>query len=225
MKAIYINLDPYLAAFAAWLKANPADPDTGERATPPPSFDPLPLAVTVPMGQSVGIIVPGGNIVGGISALSAYSVDGITVAASLDPNESTMPDPPAGESVITNDFGAGYTAYATENTVNSVFSVSGESAAQTVYFFDEDDASLGSITFTILVRRETASGPVDLVDFAPPAAAPSAADIKSALVAAGDGALAGVDIKGTKWEDEFLTVAAADSGDINTIVGYLAPSD
>jgi hypothetical protein len=195
MKAIYINLDPYLAAFAAWLKANPADPDTGERATPPPAFDPLPLAVTVPMGQSVGIIVPGGNIVGGILALSTYSVDGILISVSLDPNEATMPDPPAGESVVTNDFGPGYTSYPHENTVNSVFSVSGDSAALTVYFFDEDDASLGAITLTVLVRREQASGPVDLVDFTPPAAAIAA----------------GTDLKGCTFDGNAIE-AAADTG-------------
>lgn len=201
MKAIYLNLDPYLAAFAAWLKANPPDPDTGLLAAPP-HFDPLPLAVTVPLGQDVGIIVPGGNIVGGILALSAYSVGDITIGVSLDPNESTMPDPPAGESVITNDFGHGYTAYATENTVNSVFSVSGESAAQTVYFFDENDNPLGAITFTVLVRRETASGPVDLVDFTPPAAAIAA----------------GTDLKGCKFDGNEI-VAAKTTGALSAPAG------
>ena len=102
MKAIYINFDPYLQAFAAWIKA-------GKPGTVP-SFDPLPLAVTVPLGQDVGIIVPGGNIAQGILALSAYSVGDVVIGASLDPNESTMPDPPAGESVITNDFGPCYAA-------------------------------------------------------------------------------------------------------------------
>lgn len=185
MKAIYINLDPYLAAYAAWIKANPLDPETGERATTPPTFNPLPLSVTLPLGTNVGIVVPGGTLQGSVNVVSAFSVDGIGIFASLDPSLEAFPDPPAGESVITNDFGPGYTAYANENTVNSVFSVSGESVAQTVYFFDgENDGLLGSIPFTVLVRRETASGPVDLVDFAPPAAAPSAADIKSALVEA-----------------------------------------
>lgn len=198
MKAIYINLDPYLAAFAAWLKANPPDPDTGLLAASPPHFDPLPLAVTVPLGQDVGIIVPGGNIVGGILALSAYSVGDITIGVSLDPNESTMPDPPAGESVITNDFGPGYTAYATESTVNSVFSVSRDSAAQTVYFFDVNDNPLGAITFTVLVRREQAQGPVDLVDFTPP------------LSLAGV-SFAGVDIEGAEFDGNEI-VADADTG-------------
>jgi hypothetical protein len=202
MKAIYLNLDPYLAAFAAWLKSNPPDPDTGLRATPPPHFDPLPLAVTVPLGHDVGIIVPGGNIVQGILALSAYSVGDVTIGVSLDPNESTMPDPPAGESVITNDFGPGYTAYATENTVNSVFSVSGESAAQTVYFFDVDDNPLGAITFTVLVRREVASGPVDLVDFTPPASAIAA----------------GTDLKGATFDGNEI-VAAETTGALSAPAG------
>lgn len=207
MKAIYINLDPYLAAFAAWIKAHPLDPETGERATQPPTFNPPPLAVTIPLGTDVGIIVPGGILQGDVNVASAFSVDGIGIFASLDPDLVAIPDPPAGESVVTNDFGPGYTAYANANTVNSVFSVSGESVAQTVYFFDgENDVLLGSIPFTVLVRRETASGPVDLVDFTPPAAAPSAADIKSALVAAGDEALAGVNLNGAWFDDGSLKV-------------------
>lgn len=188
MKAIYINLDPYLQSVADWLNA-------GKPGTVP-SFQPLPVAVTIPLGESAGIVVPGGTLGGDVNPISAFSVDGVTISASLDPNEDAMPDPPAGESVVTNDFGPGYTAFATEFTVNSIFSVSGESAALTVYFFDVDDTPLGSITFTVLVRRETASGPVDLVNFTPPAAAPSAADIKSALVAAGDTALSGVSLGG-----------------------------
>ena len=41
MKAIYINLDPYLQAVADWLNAG--KPGTA------PSFNPLPLAVTIPL--------------------------------------------------------------------------------------------------------------------------------------------------------------------------------
>jgi hypothetical protein len=203
MKAIYINLDPYLAAFAAWIKANPLDPETGERATQPPTFNPLPLAVTPPLGTDVGIIVPGGTLQGDVNAVSAFSVDGIGIFVSLDPDLVAIPDPPAGESVITNDFGPGYTAYANENTVNSVFSVSGESVAQTVYFFDgENDSPLGAIHFTVLVRRETASGPVDLVDFTPPAAAIAA----------------GTDLKGTKFNGNEI-VAAAGTGALSAPAG------
>ena len=191
MKAIYINLDPYLAQIAAWINAG--KPGTA------PSFDPLPLAVTIPLGESAGIVVPGGKLVdGAVNPLSVFSVDGVVISASLDPNESAIPDPPAGESVVTNDFGPGYTAFATENTTNSVFSVSGESAAQTVYFFDEDDNPLGSIAFHVLVRRDTASGPVDLVDFTPP------------LSLAGV-SFAGVDIEGAEFDGNEI-VAAADTG-------------
>jgi hypothetical protein len=62
---------------------------------------------------------------------------------------------------------------------------------------DENPKTVALPAFPVLVRRETASGPVDLVDFTPPAAAPTAADIRTALVAAGDEALSGVDIDGT----------------------------
>jgi hypothetical protein len=232
MKAIYINLDPYLAAFAAWLK--------GGKVGDAPKFDPLPLAVTIPLGESAGIVVPGGTLDGDVNAISVFSVDGVTISVSLDPTETAMPDPPAGESVVTNDFGPGYTAYATEMTVNSVFSVSGDSAAQTVYLFDGDDNPLGAIPFTVLVRRETASGPVDLVDFTPPASgAPSAADIKSALVEAGVDALEGVSIAGTVLPENAgincgltgggLTTAyfydISEGGTITSVIGQVTTSD
>ena len=227
MKAIYINLDPYLARIAAWINAG--KPGTA------PSFDPLPLAVTIPLGESAGIVVPGGTLDGDVNALSVYSVDGVTISASLDPNEDTMPDPPAGDSVVTNDFGPGYTAYATEMTVNSVFSVSGESVAQTVYLFDADDNPLGSIPFTVLVRREQPSGPVDLVDYQPPAAAPSASDIKSALVAAGAGALEGVSLAGTVLNEDDAITTDITGGDLRphtvgpdntilSIIGFVSQS-
>ena len=50
MKAIYINLDPYLQAVADWLNA-------GATGTAP-SFDPLPVAVTIPAGQTACIYCP-----------------------------------------------------------------------------------------------------------------------------------------------------------------------
>lgn len=65
--------------------------------------------------------------------------------------------------------------------------------SSTVFIGNGDDV-LVPVTIPVLVQFEKSSGVVDLVDFTPPAAAPSAADIKSALVAAGDGALAGVSL-------------------------------
>lgn len=211
MKAIYINLDPYLAAFAAWLKAG--KPGTA------PSFDPLPLAVTIPLGESAAIYIVGDCADGeSVCEPQAVTVDGLELSVFT-----------AG----TDDCGIpGAIAYLCTPALSvlapalkyAVVPVSGDSTATAINVTDGEIEQI-TIPFTVLVRRETASGPVDLVDFTPPAAAPSAADIKSALVEAGAKALAGVSIEDTKWGDTSLTVAAADSGDINTLVGYLAASD
>ena len=50
MKAIYINIDPYLKAVADWLNA-------GATGTAP-CFDPLPVAVTIPLGETACIYCP-----------------------------------------------------------------------------------------------------------------------------------------------------------------------
>ena len=83
MKAIYINLDPYLAAFAAWLKAG--KPGTA------PSFDPLPLAVTIPLGETAAIYLPdAGTSVDDIRTTSA-TIDGQTVYFSVA-TDGTLPE-------------------------------------------------------------------------------------------------------------------------------------
>ena len=181
MKAIYINLDPYLAAFAAWLK--------GGKVGPAPHVDPLPLAVTIPLGEEAALLIPGVN---GTNA--TYQVD--DVALITDPTGSSHP----GESELTTDRFRGLSRYpaADEDFPQdyTVRSLAGGSTTLNITISDTDETASTSLAFTVLVRRESASGPVDLVDFTPPAAAPSAADIKSALVEAGDGALAGVSLGG-----------------------------
>ena len=188
MKAIYINLDPYLAAFAAWI--------AGGKVGPAPSFDPIPLAVTIPLGETAAIFAVGDTTGQG----AGFLVDGVDLYANAAA-QGNPPEPSIGESVLQADYAAGLSAFPAGTTVDSqlyqIFTVSGETANQTVIIVDaQEDDVLATIPFTVLVRREQASGPVDLVDFVPPAAAPSAADIKSALVAAGDGALAGVRLGG-----------------------------
>ena len=92
---------------------------------------------------------------------------------------------------------------------------------------DENPKTVALPAFTVLVRRETASGPVDLVDFTPPAAV-TAADIKSALVAAGAGALAGVNLGGALANVPGIddpVALAMNSAEINTYnLGYHPPS-
>lgn len=171
MKAIYINIDPYLAAIKEWL-------DAGKPGTKP-DFQPLPLAVTVPAGASAAVFAQTGTISGAIASVSwAFS-------------------PSLGDAVASNVSLSLSGLLASETA--SVYSVTGSSFTATATITDtQDTPATYAVAFTVLVRRETASGPVDLVDFTPPAAAPSAADIKSALVAAGNGALDGVDLGGAR---------------------------
>lgn len=178
MKAIYLNLDPYLATFAAWLKAGkPGDA---------PTFNPLPLAVTVPLGETAAIYINGHREGTDPDPSMEYlTVDGQTVGvfctvASGDTIATEVV--PALSAIIP---GAHY----------DVRAVTGNSVSVTAFLAD-DEGNETPIPFPVLVRREQASGPVDLVDFTPPAAAPSAADIKSALVAAGEAALDGVSLGG-----------------------------
>ena len=197
MKAIYINLDPYLAAFAAWLKANPADPDTGERATPPPHFDPLPLAVTIPLGETAAIFkeaaVDSGDWYNVFS-----TVDGVLIGVKA----TSLSDPLPGEAgVIATDVVPGLSAI-TPEAKYGVFAVDGDTTVSVA--FNDGDNDFATIDFPVLVQFEKASGPVDLVDFTPPAAAPTltATAINTALGGSGaqDGSpLAGVDIKLTKY--------------------------
>jgi hypothetical protein len=157
MKAIYINLDPYLAAFAAW--QGPDDTPVG----PAPSFNPLTLAVTIPLGESAAIAIENNAI----DDENEVAVDGVNLYVTATAATTPQSDPIAqGVSLGLSAFsGADYDIYPASGDISVVFEV--KAATGDV---------IGSIPFTVLVRRETASGPVDLVDFTPPASgAPSAA--------------------------------------------------
>lgn len=176
MRAIYINLDPYLAAFAAWLK--------GGKVGPKPDFQPLPLAVTIPLGETAAIYLPTAGTSEGTQEGNSVTIDGVDLIFGV----GSVP----WESVIASEVVPGLSTLA-PSAKYAVAPFAGGDVSVAIYDGDEYEYD---ITFTVLVRRETASGPVDLVDFAPPAA-PSAADIRAALVAAGSEALEGVDIDGT----------------------------
>lgn len=185
MKAIYINLDPYLAAFAAWLK--------GGKAGPAPTFQPLPLAVTIPLGEDVAIAYPF-DAEGAEDMYTSATIGGKVVLF-------CVPDTPGYRTGVGDDIETGKTLGYSSLAPSAKYSIAAvtsgaQSVGVIVTLSDEDLEATVDIPFTVLVRHETASGPVDLVDFTPPAAAPSAADIKSALVAAGSGALAGASLGG-----------------------------
>ena len=181
MKAIYINLDPFVAAARDYI--------AGDTATPPVFQDQLPLAITVPAGQSAALVCQ-----------TEATVDGGTQPVPFATWTATV----GGDSILSNalssDYAPGMSGEFVAETA-SVYAVPATAkeiniAVTLTDGADNNPKTVALPAFTILVRRETASGPVDLVDFTPPAAAPSAADIKSALVAAGDGALAGVNLGG-----------------------------
>ena len=187
MKAIYINLDPYLAAFAEWV--------AGGKSGTAPFFDPIPLAVTVPLGQNLGIYCPGyggdpaafvvGDVTMTVVGHGQWSPgDGENIATGLAPGFSAFPG--------TEEFPQRYAIKAVDSD-DFVFSVD---------YGDYDTGTDWTINFRILVRRETASGPVDLVDFTPPAAAIAA----------------GTDLKGTKFNGNEI-VAADGTGALSAPAG------
>ena len=171
MKAIYLNLDPYLAAFAAWFKGANVDPDTGVPQTPPPTFNPLPLAVTIPLGESAAIYLPGSGEAEEEPNENTTTVDGETVffvtVADAIPADALAVKVTPGFSALAPS--AKYWIEAVSGDVSASVKIKDEYGNETI------------IPFTVLVRREQAQGPVDLVDFTPPAAAIAAGtDLKGA---------------------------------------------
>ena len=217
MKAIYINLDPFVAAARGYI--------AGDTATPPVFQDQLPLAVTVPAGQSAALVCQ-----------TEATVDGGTQPVPFATWTATV----GGESILSNALSSDYAPGMSGEFVTETASVYAVPATAkeiniTVTLTDGADENPKTVAlpaFTVLVRRETASGPVDLVDFTPPAAAPSAADIKAALVEAGRGALAGVSLKDTVLEfgssitgytseDQTEAMLACSVSDLDTITATI----
>jgi hypothetical protein len=188
MKAIYINLDPYLAAFAAWLK--------GGKSGPAPKFDPLPLAVTIPLGETAAIYLNNATEAEDENAADSATIDGQTVYFCVYPSDGgAMPE----GNVLALGQVPGLSALAPSAKYAVVPWAAWEAdngAAVEFWIGEEDDPTTAvHIVFPVLVRRETASGPVDLVDFTPPAAAIAA----------------GTDLKGCTFDGNAIE-AAADTG-------------
>jgi hypothetical protein len=181
MKAIYINIDPYLAAFAAWIK--------GGKVGPAPSGPSVPLSVTVPLGETAAIYLNGFNE-DGSPASEYFTVDGqfIGVFEEIASGDNIAENlTPALSSLIP---GAHYYVRAVTGDVSVLVTLS------------DEDGNEYPFSIPVLVRRETASGPVDLVDFTPPAAAIAA----------------GTDLKGTKFNGNEI-VAAAGTGALSAPAG------
>lgn len=186
MKAVYINLDPYLAAFGAWLK--------GGKSGPAPSFQPLPLAVTIPLGEDV-VLLSQGDVYNGDP--NVYTVDGQSVVGTYSAATGVV-NPGDEDNAIARHF----SRFAASAEKYYPIQLTSDSPTLTIEISEVDGSSAVDITFTVLVRRETASGPVDLVDFTPPAAAIAA----------------GTDLKGTKFNGNEI-VAAAGTGALSAPAG------
>jgi hypothetical protein len=190
MKAIYLNLDPYIKAVADWLNAGkPGDA---------PKFDPLPVAVTIPLGESACIYclaISADDPDAPVQNWSdidnqAITVDGQSLSVGTEPADTD------GMDIIGSLFVPGFSNLA-PSAKYLVATVPGSLSVEVAINYGEDDDTLIQFSIPVLVRREQAQGPVDLVDFTPPAAAIAAGtDLKGAtfdgneiVAAAGTGAL------------------------------------
>ena len=186
MKAIYLNIDHYLQAVADWLNA-------GHPGTTP-SFQPLPVAVTIPLGETACIYCPssGEAETDPIDAPNSVTVDGKTLYFAQTAADGIPVD------AIAVKVAPGLSALA-PSAKYWVEGVTGDTSA-TFYVTDGDVLGDAPIYFTVpvLVRRETASGPVDLVDFTPP-------------ISLSGVSFAGVDIEGAEFDGNEI-VADADTG-------------
>lgn len=153
MKAIYINLDPYLAAFAAWLK--------GGKSGPAPTAPSVPLAVTIPLGESAAIYCPGNTDGEG----AHFRVDGRSVYAF-----ATGQFDPSGEGpFVATNVSPGLSIYPATESMGQKYAIAAVASDTLEISIRVQDMEEDGITipFAILVRREQASGPVDLVEFTP----------------------------------------------------------
>lgn len=179
MKAIYINLDPYiLAARPYFMGATDVPPEL------PKSI--LPVSVTLPPGETAALICQTEATVADESATQTLPF--VAMAAEVGGNTITATPIATGWSPRLSSALAAETA--------SVFAVpAGTSRIDvTVQLCDKAssaDTSLDLPPITVYVRETPATGPVDLVDFPVPAT------------------LSGVDLDGATWGGTALALDAA----------------
>lgn len=203
MKAIYINLDPYLAAFAAWIK--------GGKSGPAPHFDPLPLAVTVPLGESAAIYLEKVWVAeDGDFTTDKLTIDGTAVELSVNMRGE--------DEALEHDVVPGLSAVAPAAKY-AVFPVTGD-VVNAWAIINDGDIDVGEIRFTVLVRREQAQGPVDLVDFTAPSAV-TAASINTAL--GGTGAEEGAPLAGVSLGKANIVATNTDGATTFTVADSAPP--
>ena len=152
MKAIYINLDPYIRAARAYIAGQT---DTPPRIAPPA----LPLSVVVPAGEDAALLCQTeATVESGTQPLPYVTW---SVAPSLGDAIRTGLAPHLSEELVSEVADAYAIPYASGSITATVTLTDG--AAET-------PRTLELPPITVLVRRAGAQGPVDLVDIqAPPA--------------------------------------------------------
>lgn len=157
MKAIYLNLDDAVRAICA-----------GRKVVQPQ----VPLAVTIPAGQSAAVFAQTGTATKTVAAGSDVTRIDWTFSPSL------------GDAIAENVAPGMSQALASESA--KVYAVTGDGFTATATI-KNNDTTVGAFTVQVVVNRETLDGPCDLVDFTPPAAALTANAINTALGGTGTG--------------------------------------
>ena len=160
MKAIYINLDPYLQAFADWHNGTTFDSE-GIPATPPPAFNPLPLAVTIPLGESAAVLLPVKDGLSGANLCEA-TVSGVAIKYAIANKPSGL------GSEIEKNYTPGFSVLDADakNSVVAIPANVSEFLAEATIIDEYENED--TVKIKVLVRRETASGPVDLSAYTAP---------------------------------------------------------
>ena len=146
MKAIYINLDPFVAAARGYI--------AGDTATPPVFQDQLPLAVTVPAGQSAALVCQTEATVDGGTQPVPFATWTATVGGdSILSNALSSDYAPAMSGEFVTETASVYAVPATAKEINITVTLTDGS--------DENPKTVVLPAFSVLVRREQASGPID----------------------------------------------------------------
>ena len=154
MKAIYINLDPYIRAARPYFK--------GATDTPPElPKSILPVSVTLPPGETAALICQTEATVAEGTQTLPFATWTATVG---------------GDSILSSAIATGYaprlSAEFADETANVYAVPAGATEiAVTVTLTDGEDTptTLALPPITVVVNRAAASGPVELVDFSVPA--------------------------------------------------------
>ena len=154
--------------------------------------------MTIPLGEEAAVAIPGTGTAPDEFPMNEATIDGQTVVFGV---QSALPEGGA-QINYQQTLGLSSLVPSAKYAIVPWSAWKSDIGDEVEIFIGESDASGIYIRFHVLVRREQASGPVDLVDFTPPAAAIAA----------------GTDLKGTKFNGNEI-VAAAGTGALSAPAG------